>query len=180
VTLDDFAEFSAVVIGFGELRGKTLSPAAIELYFRSMASWSLPEFKTAAEHLLRTCEWMPTPFHFEELRKAGRPVPAEAWLAAREIAKTWRANASAPRSGVELVDRVVASIGGYRAIAMCNTDALGFLEKRFVDAYESMQDAWDTRESVPELTSSGSAMRLIGPRKLSDGMQRLLPQAVKP
>lgn len=180
MTLDEFAEFSAVVIGFGELRGKTLSPAAIELYFRAMGSWSLPEFKAAAEQLLRTCEWMPTPFHFEQLRKAGRPVTAEAWIEARKLARTWRPNAPSPRSGSDLLDRAVESIGGYRAIAMCNVDAMGFLEKRFVDAYNSMQDVWDTREAVPHVLSIGPSTRLLGPRKLSEGLHRMLPSRAQP
>jgi hypothetical protein len=174
VTLDDFDAFSAVVVGFSELRGKTLSPAAIEIYFRAMADWSLADFKAAAEQLLRTCEWMPTPFQFEQLRKAGRAVPAEAWSDARRIARTWRPNVAAPRSGDALLDRVVESVGGYRAIAMCNTDSMGFLEKRFLDAYESIRDVEDTRNAVPEIAFGADLPRLSGPRKTGNGPQRLL------
>lgn len=180
MTLDDFDTFSAVVVGFAELRGKTLSPEAIELYFRAMHSWSLADFKAAAELLLRTSQFMPTPFDFEELRKAGRPVPAEAWSTARAVAKTWRPNTATPSSGNALIDRAVESIGGYRAIAMHSIETMGFLEKRFIDAFESMRDADDTREAVPQIAANGSSLRLSGPRKLGEGLQRLLPNGAKP
>jgi hypothetical protein len=173
VTEKDFDGFSAVVMGFAELRGKVLSPEAIVLFFRAMSGWSLDEFKAAAEHLLRTCEWLPTPFHFEELRRAGRPVLAEAWIEARSLAKAWRPNMAAPRSSDEFLNRVVESIGGYRAIAMCNVDVMGFLEKRFADAYESIQDASDKREAVPSITASSARTRLAGPRRVGESLKQL-------
>src|SRR4051812_2232876 len=118
MTLDDFNAFSAVVVGFGELRGRKLSPEAIELYFRAMGSWSLADFKAAAELLLRTSQFMPTPFDFEQLRKAGRPTAAEAWLEARQRSREWRERGPRVSSGDALIDLCVESIGGYRAIAL--------------------------------------------------------------
>lgn len=173
---EDRKAFLEVVIGFAELKGKQLSAPALELYWRAMQSWPIEDFRAAAEQLVRTCDFMPTPKDFEDLRKAGRPVPAEAWLWARAIAKTWRPNMAAPRANNALIDRAVESIGGYRAIAMCNSDVLGFLEKRFIDAFESIQDAEDTREAVPQIAANGGSWRrLSGPRPMRESLQRLVP-----
>jgi len=43
-------------------------------------------------------------------------------------------------------------LGGYRAIAMTNSDKLGFLERRFIDAYNDFQDTNGVREALPNLS----------------------------
>lgn len=166
MTPADRQKFAEVVLGFAELRGKQLSAPALELYWRAMQSWELPEFLAAAEQLVRTSEFMPTPKDFEDLRKAGRPTAGEAWLEARACARGWREHVVV-RTGDYLIDRAVATIGGYRAIAMCDLDKMGFLERRFAEHFESMQDAEDVREAVPQLAYGGDR-RLTGPRRLLD------------
>ena len=72
----DRKAFCEIVLGFAELKGKQLSAAAIELYWRSMQHWPLEDFRAAAQQLLRTCEFMPTPKDFEDLRRASKPLTA--------------------------------------------------------------------------------------------------------
>lgn len=160
----DRGKFVEVVLGFAELRGKQLSAPALELYWRAMQRWDMPEFLAAAEQLVRTSEFMPTPKDFEDLRKAGRPTAGEAWLEARACARGWREREPV-RTGDRLIDRAVATIGGYRTIAMCPFDKMGFLERRFAEHYEAMQDAEDVREAVPQL-AFGRALN--GPVKVCD------------
>ena len=52
----------------------------------------------------------------------------------------------------EITDRAVAALGGYVAIAMCDEDKLHYLERRFQEIYEGMQDAGDIRAALPNLT----------------------------
>lgn len=166
MTPGDRQKFVEVVLGFAELKGKALSAPALELYWRSMQAWSLGDFLAAAEQLVRTSEFMPTPKDFEDLRKAGRPTAGEAWLEARACARGWREREPV-RTGDRLIDRAVAAIGGYRAIAMCDMDRMGFLERRFAEHFEAMQDAEDVRESVPQLAYADN--RTDGPRRLLGG-----------
>lgn len=167
----DRKKFLEVVVGFAELKGKQLSAPALELYWRSLQHWQLEDFLAAAEQLVRTSEFMPTPKDFEDLRKAGRPTSGEAWVKALSTAHRWREGHSIG-SGDEFVDRVVRVIGGYRAIAMCDTEKTHFLERRFAEHFEEMQGADDTREAVPRLTCElrqvlGSPSN--GPRRLLGG-----------
>lgn len=166
MTPADYDSFCEIVLGFAELKGKQLSAPALELYWRAMQDWPIDEFRSAANHLLKTCDWMPTPKHFEDLRKASRPVASEAWLKARASCST----AYTPRgyvggtSGDPLIDKAVHVLGGYGVIAMCDLDKLQFLEKRFNEAYESMQDAQDVRVSLPHLGNGGIGLAEINKR----------------
>jgi hypothetical protein len=160
--------FLEIVVGFAELKGKQLSAPALELYWRSMQLWPLEDFRAAAELLVRTFDWMPTPKHFEDLRKAGRPTVGEAWERARKACGSAIQCGQLTHNGTcgdELIDRAVRAIGGYGAIAMCEREKLPFLERRFCEHYDAMQDADDVREAVPQIATDNRP-RLQGPRRL--------------
>jgi hypothetical protein len=146
---NDRQKFAAIVTGFAELKGKALSAAALDLYWAAMQHWSIEDFTAAASHLVSTCEFMPTPKNFEDLRKAGRPTPAEAWVKAVNHAAS-SAYRRGP-TGDALLDKAVAAIGGYVAIAMHDEDTLFFLERRFAEAYEGMQDSEQVRAALPNI-----------------------------
>lgn len=154
----DRQKFVEVIMGFAELKGKQLSAPAMELYWRSLQHWPLADFLAAAEHLIRTCEFMPMPKDFEDLRKAGKPTAGEAWATA--VANCGSCHSalgytSGGTCGDPFIDRVVRAIGGYRAIALCDSEKLHFLERRFSEHFETMQDAEDTRDAVPEIAFDG-------------------------
>lgn len=151
----DRQKFIEIVLGFAELKGKQLSAPALELYWRAMQGWSIEEFQEAAEELLRTCEFMPIPKDFEDLRKAGRDTAGEAW--ARVIG--WCASGAYRDRvmGDPVIDRAVAALGGYRSIAMHEEEKLHFLERRFAEHFEAMQDAEDTRHAVPQIAFDPNA-----------------------
>lgn len=144
--------FVRTVIGFAELRGKTLSAPAIEIYWRAMQDWPIDEFQAAAQHLIRACQFMPTPYDFEQLRKAAKPTAGEAFARAVQHAAS-----SAYRNG-ELgdaqIDSAVRALGGYVAIAMCDTDKLHFLERRFAEHYEALGDALIVRSELSAIASN--------------------------
>lgn len=168
----DKQTFAQIVMGFAELKGKQLSKPALELFWNSMQHWPIEDFQAAANQLIRTCEFMPTPKHFEDLRKAGRATVGEAWLKAKDAAGSCYVGGaigygSGGSCGDPLIDRVVRAVGGYRAIAMCDSDKLGWLEKRFAEHFESMQDAEDTRDAVPQIARAYRP-HLSGPRHILD------------
>ena len=49
-------------------------------------------------------------------------------------------------------EKVVSMLGGYRMIALTNKDKLGFIERRFLDAYNDLLDTNGVREALPNLT----------------------------
>lgn len=165
----DRKKFLDVVVGFAELKGKQLSAPALELYWRSLQHWSLEDFLAAAEQLVRTSEFMPSPKNFEDLRKASRPTSGEAWILACETARDWRELRQNVSSGDPFVDRVARAVGGYRAIAMHDSDKLHFLEKRFAEHFETMQEAGDTRDALPDLMIGITGPPSNGPRRLLGG-----------
>jgi hypothetical protein len=152
VNLTDKAEFAKVVLAFAELKSKQLSLPAIELYWLAMQDWDLSDFKLAATRLLKTAEFMPTPKDFEDLRKAGRMTSGEAFAKAIGWARSgvYRNPAKTPEA--ILIDRVVHALGGWIAISNYDEEKLHFLEKSFIEHYETIQDATDTREALPQIT----------------------------
>jgi hypothetical protein len=176
VNAADRKAFLEVLVGFAELKGKQLSAPALELYWRSMQRWSLEDFKAAAEQLLRTCEFMPMPKDFEDLRKAGRPTAGEAWAAVLDFVRSSYSPNFPGRLPVRgpladpIVQRAVNAVGGFRAVAMSDVDATQFLERRFCEHFESAQDSDDIREALPQiaftdrrsLSGPTSAANLLG------------------
>lgn len=151
----DRKKFLEIVVGFAELKGKALSAPALELYWNSMQGWSIEDFSQAAQHLVRSCEFMPTPKDFEDLKRAGNPTAAEAWAAARK-ALQWTVNGYVEKPGTDpLVSQALRSIGGANALAMCDESKLHFLERRFAQVYESLADSSATREALPRIAGTG-------------------------
>lgn len=150
----DFDDFSKIVAGFAELKGKTLSSAAIKLFWNSMQHWCIEDFRSAAVVLLRTTQFIPTPKDFEDLRKAGEPTIAECWQRARHASLNavqcgrYTNNISC---GDQLIDHAVAGIGGYAVIAQADNIQLDFLGQRFAERYLELLAVRDPREAIPQV-----------------------------
>jgi hypothetical protein len=171
MTATDRKQFLEIVIGFAELKGKVLSAVALELYWRSMQDWDLADFQLAANHLLRTCTFMPTPKDFEDLRKSGRDTASESWDRAVK-----HASSSAYRWGPlgdARIDMLVRGLGGYSAIAMCDESKLQFLERRFCDNFDNVQNADDVRKTIPQITSHLEDLsKLVTERTVKPALRR--------
>lgn len=157
----DRTVFLETVVGFAELKGKQLSVPALELFWNSMQQWAIDDFREAANQLIRTCDFMPTPKDFEDLRKAGRPTSGEAWAQIRLMAR--RSYTAEPDDPVAA--RALQALGGLRAVAMCDSDKVHFLERRFAEHFEDLQDAEDIRSAVPQIAYSAGQKSLSGPRR---------------
>jgi hypothetical protein len=146
----DRKKFVATLAGLAAVKpGKELTPEALEIWWSSMRGWTIEEFVTAASHLASSVEFMPSPFHFEELRKATKPTVGEAWTEALRRCPQWRAG----KVWDDAIERAVMAIGGYRAIAMADLEsALPHIERRFKEAYEEQDDVETVRQALPHLT----------------------------
>ncbi|MCH8871410.1 hypothetical protein IH824_01345 [candidate division KSB1 bacterium] len=159
---NDRPEFVQVLNGLAAIRRVELTEEAYELWWQSMKDWPLDDFKDAAGYLLLNCQFMPIPYDFEQLRKKGEVSAHEAWsMAMHHVEGPWRQGVL----GDALIDRVVAALGGYSVIALTKTDKLGFLERRFLDAYNDLLDTSVVRKALPDLTErpriqNGSPVRI--------------------
>lgn len=159
MTSEDLDEFLVIVGGFAELRGKELSQAAMMLYWEAMKTWTMEDFRAASLQLLRTCEFMPLPHHFEQLRRKGNLTADEAWTIALMNCARWRDTNSC---GNALIDKVVTSIGGYQVIAFADRDnALPHVQRRFLKAYEEIGDVVEARAAMPQLANHEEARAML-------------------
>ncbi len=145
----DRPEFVEMLNGLAAIKRVDLTKEVYEIWWRAMKDWSIDAFRDAAGYLLKNCQFMPSPYDFEQLRKENATSAAEAWsLALQHAEGKWRQCLL----GDELIDRAVASLGGYRVIALTNTEKLGFLERRFKDTYNDFHCTDSVRKALPELT----------------------------
>jgi hypothetical protein len=120
---------------------------AYEIWWQALQDWPLEEFQQAAAHLSKSVEFMPSPFHFEQLRKAGRPTAGEAWADIRAMARhSYEGEPADPNAA-----RALRALGGLRAVAMCDSDKVHFLERRFCEHFEQIQDAVEVRTALPQI-----------------------------
>lgn len=145
----DKPQFLSVLNGLAAIKpGAKITSEALDLWWASFADWTIDEFKSAAAHLAKSCEFFPNPYHFEQLRKAQEPTAGEAWAHVRAVARV-----GGSTSGNARVDRVARVLGGYAAIGRTNTDQMHFLERRFSEHYEAISNAQDVRQALPNLAS---------------------------
>lgn len=160
MTLSDFDQFSVIIAGMAEMYGKPITAAGIKMYWAVLHKrWDLGDFAAAAGDLCGTCQFMPTAKDFEDLRNKGKMTPGEAWTIARSMSMSCIHHGAVTAGGScgnEFIDRVVKAVGGYRTIFMANERDIGFIERRFAEHYESMMDAEDTRERLPQITSQAT------------------------
>jgi hypothetical protein len=159
MTPNDYDTFAEIVTGLAELKSKDLSGAGLKLYWRAMQDWTIEDFGSAAEHLLKTHQFFPTPADFHELRNAGKPTAAEAWARVLDHCKgAYHDGAGLDNGGP--IDTAVSGLGGYRAIAYYEMAYLGVLQRQFVARYGEQLDAQSTRESVPQIARDRDTLRL--------------------
>lgn len=148
VDSSDRPEFVRVLNSLAAIRRVDVTKESYELWWQCLKDWPIDDFKKAASYLLKNCQFMPTPYDFEQLRKKGEVSAHEAWAKAMNHAEgAWRQGVL----GDALTDRVIAMLGGYSVIAFTNKDKLGFLERRFLDAYNDLLDTNGARKALPDL-----------------------------
>ncbi len=152
MTAADKVEFAKIINGLQAIKpGQKLTPEGIEIFWNAMRDWPIEAFKAAAEHLAATVEFMPNPFHFNQLRKATALPVGDAWEIALQRCSGWNGRKKATADDV--IDFASKAIGGYRAIALANIETqLPYLLKRFTEAYEEAQCRDEIINKLPMLT----------------------------
>lgn len=135
---NDRKAFLEVVLGFAELKGRQLSAPALELYWNSMQDWSIEDFRSAANTLIKSCEYMPTPKEFNDLRKALKPSGATAWF-------------TKGTSPDPLANKAMQIAAQGRYVGHIPIDELQWVQKRFIEVYEELLDKDEAQVALPHL-----------------------------
>lgn len=166
------AEMARVLVGLAQIKpGGKITQESLDIWWLAMQDWSLDEFREAATHLAKTVEFFPSPYHFEQLRQSKSMTAGEAWaVALKHAAGAWRAGPSVPE-----IERAVASMGGWRSIAMASTDSLAFVEKRFIDAFKELTERTESREALMALPGSNQpkGLKSNGLKLISVDLEKL-------
>lgn len=169
---EDKTRFLAVLNGLAAVKpGAKLTAPAFAMWWDSMRDWKIEEFEAAGAQLARTEAFMPNPYHFEQLRKAGRTTAGEAFSKAMEVARDCRRH-DRMSSGDPRIDAAASACGGYFAMGQHETEKIGWLEKRFAEHYDAISDAEDVREAVPQIAGQPRA-RLNGPQPITQLLGRI-------
>jgi hypothetical protein len=157
----DLPEFLKVMNGMASIKKSPLTDEGLELWWDMMREdWTIDDFKVAARRLLKTKQFMPQPSDFHELLNAAKDTAGEAfawlnqWLVYSPNGYTL--NPDCPRR----IATSIAAMGGVNAYAMCDSEKLHFLEKRFCEHYDQIGDAMETRAAIPAIAEL--AKRLTG------------------
>lgn len=157
----DKPAFLATINGLAAIKpGAKITTEALDMWWLALKDWGIEDFKKAATLLAKTSEFMPNPYHFEQLRKASNPTSGEAFQKAMLLARR-----APPRelpsltSGDDAIDSAVRALGGYTELANCESGKLHFLERRFAEHYETISEVEETRRAIP-LLSNGSLPQL--------------------
>jgi hypothetical protein len=184
MTPSDKVEFAKILNRLAAMKPGTnnLTEPAMEGWWEAMTAgnWSLDEFRQAANHLALSVEFMPNPWNFEQLRKAGRPTAGEAFQKARKASGSCVHLGRYTENGTcgdAFIDRVVREIGGYKVIAQASIESLHFIEKSFSEHYEALQDAEAVRQALPQVTRHA---RLTEAGKVAEAIQREIGESRLP
>lgn len=158
----DFQKFKAVMAGMGRVFGAEIDTVILDAYWLALREWPLDEFEQAASHLLANNTFMPKPADFTKLRKAGEQTAGEAWAEVRAALR--RMDYSNPPQISPRIDRVIRAMGGYRDLALANTDSLPFREKRFAELWEELGEAEAVRVALPSFMEQPK--KLSGPQRV--------------
>ena len=148
MTADDKPEFLRILTGLASLKpGKPLTPEGLSLYWLALADWPLDDFRRAATHLACSVEFMPNPFHFDQLRQSAQPTASEAWE--RVLTAIRSMNQYDPVSLDGRTDQAVRAMGGYSRLAMTQIDEMHFRALEFAQLWADGAQVEEARTALP-------------------------------
>ena len=159
MTADDYERFRNVITGMARMFEREVDAQLLDLYWLALRSWPLDEFENTAAHLLGTCRFMPRPVDFNECRQAQLPTAGEAWAQVLDCVKR-----SDYRRGITpggAIDAAVQAVGGFAVIGFTDEEKLGFVERRFSEAYKDAQKVTATREHLPKQITKQEAPKVM-------------------
>lgn len=156
----DATRFAEILNGLASMKpGKELTREALKLWWNAMQAWTIDDFADAAGQLAMKVEFMPSPFHFDQLRRSGEKTPGEAWADAVARSPHWRTG----RQWGDRIERAARCVGGYQTIAMADIEtSLPHIERRFLKHYEELCDVEETRKALPNIAVPALEERAVG------------------
>lgn len=175
----DLEAFAKIINGLAIMkRSPPLTDEALDLWWNAMQAWSIEDFRAAANHLSRSCQFMPSPFEFEQLRQAGRLSADEAWAEVKKAIATYaeRLPSGKRTTWDPFTDKVIAAVhaGGLETLGRVDDDVLPHIQRRFLTAYAEMRDVADVREAVPQITNVTEAQAIENRKRLGNELRGLL------
>lgn len=162
----DRVEFVRVLNGLAAIKRVDLTAEAIDLWWSAMSRWSLDDFKAGASHLVTSCQFMPTPYDFHQLRRAEELTAGEAW---QEVVSGARLE---PGSRVAKAAQIV---GGQWHIRHADIERdIPHLMRRFMDVYEELSDVETTREALAETSLRRLSANIQTDSKLDEALRPVL------
>lgn len=169
---NDKRRFAQVIAAFAEIKGRPLSAPAIELYWATMRDWDIEAFEQAAHHLLRTCEFFPTPADFEKVRRAGELQAPEAWAMVLDAIRRGAHRYGQLDDIPAQVKRAVTACGGWSAIGSADEFRISQIERAFLQHYASLGTVAEARAAAPAVAQTPAGALTDGPVNL-DNIRRL-------
>lgn len=165
---EDDLEFARVLNGLAVVKtGAKVTKEALAIWWNSMQPWSIEEFRAAASHFVTAAQWMPNPYHFEQMRRAGEETAPEAWAIVLS---------GAPLDPGSRVWRAAQCVGGQQRVRHANTERdLPHIERRFLEAFRELADVEPVRELLPNIAKPAAHRVLRGPAAIAN----FLPQQVR-
>lgn len=151
----DYERFRAVITGMARLYDKEVDATLLDIYWLALLSWPVEEFEAVAASLIGSAVFMPKPAEFNAARLAAQPTAGEAWMQVLDCVK--RSEYRRGKTPGGHIDHAVQAIGGWQVIGFTDEDKLGFVERRFAEAYRESQKVSSLREHVPKAIAKDEA-----------------------
>jgi hypothetical protein len=133
---NDRNRFFAVMNGMAKVYERELDPLVLDAYWVALRDWSLEEFESAAGHLMRSSEFMPRPAQFHALKQAATTKDAHsAWF-------------TKGKSDDPLANKAMHIAAQGRYVGHIALDELPFVQRRFIAAYEDLQESEGARQAL--------------------------------
>lgn len=136
----DFERFSEVMRATSEMYGKSLSPAAITLYWQALQDLAMQELQAGLSAHINSPDngqFMPRPADIR--RMLGGTTTDAAMLAWSQVVKAARSVGAYQTVAFDdpLIHACISDMGGWMAICHCDVDDLPFRERDFVARYRA-------------------------------------------
>lgn len=155
----DRSAFVAILNGLAAIKPNAkLTAEAYEIWWLAMRGWDIDDFRAAAAHVARSIAFMPSPYDFEQLRKAGELTAGEAWQLAL---------GGGPLEPGSRTARAAAIVGGQQRMRMADIERdLPHIQRRFMEVYDELTDVDAVRVALPGISAVPALVRRFGEQRV--------------
>jgi hypothetical protein len=136
MTHDDLENFSSLLVGVGELYGKIISSALVEIYWEALFDYDIELIRESFSRHVKNSEsgqFMPKP---ADIIKFIDGLPEEKALLAWSKVERNRNSYESYVFDDAIIHSVIQDMGGWVRVCEVNLDQLSFLQNEFVKRYK--------------------------------------------